>query len=288
MFSEIHFLIALVGSAIAGIYDLRTTEIPDAIPHAMIALALCLALVESLVQRSCLPMFYSLLAGIPFLAFGFLLYYFGQWGGGDAKLLAAMVFLLPTKPSFLNFNFLLPFPVTYLLNVFYVGAVYMILYALMLALIDRRILEEFFKKVKASASLLSLTVLACFLAFFSVNWYFANVIGIEKDLVFLLRNSALPLTLLVCLLLLWKFVKVVEDVGFKKRIPVSKLKVGDVLLESRQWEGITKEELRKIKKSGRKFITIKTGVRFGPVFCLALLFTFFYGDITFFLTRYFL
>jgi prepilin signal peptidase PulO-like enzyme (type II secretory pathway) len=233
-------------------------------------------------------MFYSLLAGIPFLAFGFLLYYFGQWGGGDAKLLAAMVFLLPTKPSFLNFNFLLPFPVTYLLNVFYVGAVYMILYALMLALIDRRILEEFFKKVKASASLLSLTVLACFLAFFSVNWYFANVIGIEKDLVFLLRNSALPLTLLVCLLLLWKFVKVVEDVGFKKRIPVSKLKVGDVLLESRQWEGITKEELRKIKKSGRKFITIKTGVRFGPVFCLALLFTFFYGDITFFLTRYFL
>jgi prepilin signal peptidase PulO-like enzyme (type II secretory pathway) len=112
------------------------------------------------------------------------------------------------------------------------------------------------------------------------------LLDLEKDFFVLLRNSLLPLVLFVSLILLWKFVKVVEDVGFKKRISVSKLKVGDVLLESKRWDGITEAELRKIKKSGKKFVTIKTGVRFGPVFSLALLFTFFYGDITFFLTRY--
>jgi Flp pilus assembly protein protease CpaA len=286
MFSEIRFLIALVGSAIGGAYDLKTTEIPDIIPHAMIVLALFLAIVESLIQRSYLPIFYSLATGLPFLALGFLLYYFGQWGGGDAKLLAAVVFLLPTKPTFLNFNFLLPFPVTYLLNVLYVGAAYMILYALVLAFMEKKILREFFKKVKASATFFSLAALACFIAFLSINWYIANLLDLEKDFFVLLRNSLLPLVLFVSLILLWKFVKVVEDVGFKKRISVSKLKVGDVLLESKRWDGITEAELRKIKKSGKKFVTIKTGVRFGPVFSLALLFTFFYGDITFFLTRY--
>ncbi len=286
MFSEIRFLVALVGSVVGGAYDLKTTEIPDIIPHAMIILALFLAIVESLIQHSYLPIFYSLVAGLPFLAFGFLLYYFGQWGGGDAKLLAAIVFLLPTKPNFLNFNFLLPFPLTYLLNVLYVGAGYMILYALVLAFMEKKILREFFKRVEASATFFSLVALACFIAFFATNLYFTSVLDLEKDLFILLRNSVLPLVLFVSLILLWKFVRVVEDVGFKKRIPVSKLKVGDVLLESKRWDGITEAELRKIKKSGKKFVTIKTGVRFGPVFSLALLFTFFYGDVTFFLTRY--
>jgi len=286
MFSEIRFLVALLGSVVGGAYDLKTTEIPDIIPHAMIILALFLAIVESLIQHSYLPIFYSLVAGLPFLAFGFLLYYFGQWGGGDAKLLAAIVFLLPTKPNFLNFNFLLPFPLTYLLNVLYVGAGYMILYALVLAFMEKKILREFFKRVEASATFFSLVALACFIAFFATNLYFTSVLDLEKDLFILLRNSVLPLVLFVSLILLWKFVRVVEDVGFKKRIPVSKLKVGDVLLESKRWDGITEAELRKIKKSGKKFVTIKTGVRFGPVFSLALLFTFFYGDVTFFLTRY--
>ena len=44
------------------------------------------------------------------------------------------------------------------------------------------------------------------------------------------------------------------------------------------WEGITEKELKKIKKSGKKFIWIKEGVRFAPAFPLALLFTILVGD----------
>jgi hypothetical protein len=53
-------------------------------------------------------------------------------------------------------------------------------------------------------------------------------------------------------------------------------------LEYRIWEGITEKELEKIKKSGRKYIYIKEGVRFAPTFPLALIFTLWFGDgITF-------
>ena len=69
-----------------------------------------------------------------------------------------------------------------------------------------------------------------------------------------------------------------EEIGFKKRIPISELKVGDVPVDYKVWEGITEKELKKIKRSGRKYIWIKEGVRFAPAFPLALLFTLFFGD----------
>ena len=88
--------------------------------------------------------------------------------------------------------------------------------------------------------------------------------------------------------LFWKFAKTVENVGFKKKISVSKLREGDVLESSRIWEGITKEQLRKIKNSGKKYVKIKDGVRFAPSFSLALIFTYFQGDAIFWLIRYFI
>jgi prepilin signal peptidase PulO-like enzyme (type II secretory pathway) len=78
--------------------------------------------------------------------------------------------------------------------------------------------------------------------------------------------------------LLWKFVKTVENVGFKRKIPMPQLKVGDVPLDYKIWEGITEKELKKIKGSGKKYVWIKEGVRFAPAFPLALIFTILVGD----------
>ena len=71
---------------------------------------------------------------------------------------------------------------------------------------------------------------------------------------------------------MWKFVKAVENVGFKKKIPVSKLKVGDVPDYYKIWEGITEKEIRKIKKSGKKHIWIeeKLSRKYDAPCCLSL------------------
>ena len=79
-----------------------------------------------------------------------------------------------------------------------------------------------------------------------------------------------------------------KNVGFKKKIPVSKLREGDVLESSRIWEGITKEQLKKIKDSRKRYVKIKDGVRFAPSFSLALIFTYFQGDAIFWLIKYFI
>jgi len=74
--------------------------------------------------------------------------------------------------------------------------------------------------------------------------------------------------------------KLVEKICFIKRVPVSKLKIGDVLLENKLWEGISAAELRKIRKQ-KKYVWIKEGVRFAGVFPITLLLYHFQGCMFF-------
>ncbi|MEM5870075.1 MAG: prepilin peptidase [Candidatus Aenigmatarchaeota archaeon] len=284
MLELLAFLIAFLGSFLAAAFDLKITptEIPDEIPHTMIALALLLACVKSLLDFNFTPLIESLLYGLFLLAFGFFMYRLGQWGGGDAKVLAAVGFFSPFISS-LTKNLYFPFAVSYLLNVFIVGAAYMVLYAFVLAILNRKIFSEFFENIKSNYKFLLISLVVLIFLFSLTNIFLFNFFGLSPDFYSIFSNSVLISFLCCSLFLLWIFTKAVEEVAFKKRIPVSKLKVGDVLLESKLWEGITEKELKKIRKSRKKFVWIKEGVRFAPTFPLALIFTLVFGDGIFFL-----
>lgn len=275
MFQMIPFAVALVGSSLAAAWDLRTTEIPDEIPYTMIAVALFFYGTQSLLGWSYWPIVNSAIAGLALFGFGFVMYYFGQWGGGDAKLLAAIGFLLPT---FSGLNLMFPFPASYLFNVFFVGAGYMLIYAFVVAVRNRKVISEFKRDVKAMSSIFLTGSGALLLAFVGMNLVLYNYFLVQPNLSSIIFNSLLLTVTTVGLFLIWKFARAVENIGFKKRISVKKLRVGDVLLKSKVWEGITKKDLQKIKRSGKKYVTIKEGVRFGPAFPLALLFTIYFGD----------
>jgi hypothetical protein len=90
-----------------------------------------------------------------------------------------------------------------------------------------------------------------------------------------------PVAMTACFLVVYRFAKVVEGVGFKKRMPVGRLRIGDMLMDERKLVGIEADQLRRIKRSGKKFVWIKEGVRFCPAFPLALIFTVFVGDAIF-------
>jgi Flp pilus assembly protein protease CpaA len=280
MFEIIGFLIAFVGSSLAAAFDVKITptEIPDEIPHTMIALALILAFFKCIIDYSLSPLIESSLYGILLIAFGFLMYRFGQWGGGDAKVLAAIGFFSPFLSPFSK-NLYFPFVFSYLVNVFIVGAAYMLFYAFILTILNRKIFVDFVKSVKSSSKIVLISSFLLFSLFLIGNFYLLHVFNLPIDFYSIFSNSVLLLIFSISLFLLWIFVKTVENVAFKKRIPVSKLKVGDVLLESKLWEGITEKELNKIKASKKKFVWIKEGVRFAPTFPLALILTLFYGDV---------
>lgn len=277
MFGMVFLIVAFVGSALAAFFDLKTTEIPDKIPYAMMVFGIVGHAIESYLTWSYWPVLLSMITGLSFLGFGFLLYFFGQWGGGDAKLLSAIGFLVSGVSPRSRVTLFFPFQVSFFFNLFLVGAVYMILYALTISFINRKIWSVFLQDLKANAKMILTFNLSSILSIFLlgvVSIEYLNLLS-SSDLVSL---GLITMLMTVGLFFLWKFVKVVEDVGFKKRIPISKLKIGDVLVDSKVWEGITEEELKKIRKSGKKYVWIKEGVRFAPAFLLALLFTAFFGD----------
>lgn len=290
------FATALVGSSVAAAWDLRTTEIPDQIPYVMIAVALVVYGYQSIVEWNYMPILSSVGVGALFFGLGFILYYFGQWGGGDVKLISAIGFLLPNMVAvntiFSKLYLWFPFPISYFFNVFFVGAVYMLTYALILAFINRKIIQEFKREVKASANIVIASSVVLFVAFIFVNWYFArrfNIPFVQLDqLSMILINSLVPLAVTIGFFLVWKFVRAVENVAFKKRVHVKNLKVGDVLLDSKVWDGITERELHRIQRSSKKYVWIKEGVRFAPAFPIALLFTVYAGDAILFLFRFLL
>ena len=80
------FLVALVGSTVSGIWDLKTTEIPDSVCIGMIVLGLAAYSYLGITTGDFTLLSKSLIYGGMFLAFGIFMYYTGQWGGGDGEL----------------------------------------------------------------------------------------------------------------------------------------------------------------------------------------------------------
>ncbi len=268
------FLVAFIGSAAAGFFDLKTTEIPDKIPYVMIAIGIIGNIIASYLTWSYWPFVYSMIAGLGFLGFGFVMYYLGQWGGGDAKILSALGFLVPTYQSA---KLILPFSIGLFFNVFLIGAIYMIVYAFALSVTNKRIWSSFFKDLKANARMIlvynsALIASVILMGLLSARYF--EFLPLKEFTILVVTIGLASAGLYI----LWKFVKAVENIGFKKKIPVSKLKVGDVPDYYKVWEGITEKEIRKIKKSGKKYIWIKEGVRFAPAFPIALIFTLVFGD----------
>ena len=86
------------------------------------------------------------------------------------------------------------------------------------------------------------------------------------------------------LIFFYKFSKTIEE-SFYVKIPVSKLKVDDMLgedipslkLYKKYIKGLTKEQVKLIKKR-RKHVVVREGIRYGIVFPLTFVFTLLFGD----------
>jgi len=262
--------VSLVGSFAAGLYDLKTTNVPDKVCIIMIISGLILHVLTGIFTGNFSYFINSLLFGAPLLGFGLIMYYAGQWGGGDGELLVAIAVLVPNL-SLVNTYF--PFAISFFINSFFVGAFWSVIFSLYFVYKEQNLSKKFFNNLKDPITFI-ITLIPLFLSLILLNFNYLF------SLLFLL---------IFILFVFYKFSKVIEE-GFNRKISVSKLRVDDMLgedipelkLYKKHIRGLTKEEVNKIKKI-RKNVIIKEGVRYGVVFPLALLFTLFFGDIFLFL-----
>ena len=260
MFEIFAILLAFIGSTVAGIWDLFTTEVPDEVLAVMISFGIFTWYIHALTAGDFVPLFFSLTIGTFVLALGLILYKFGHWGGADAWLLAAIAYIIPIYNGGI-------FMFDYIFNFLIVSSAYMIIYASILGIMNRGVFSYFVDDIKNNWKILAFILV--------ILW------GSLIIFVFAYRILTLPLievlVLITLLVLFWRYAKVIDKRVFRKRVRTSELRVGDVL-DDMIWKGITESDIKRIRRD-KKFVVIKEGIRLVPAFPIALVVTLLFGNL---------
>jgi len=260
MFELLRIIIALAGTLAAGIWDFKTTDVPDRIVLPMIAFGFFLGAAEGVLTGNWGVFAQSIIISAAFLAFSLVMYFAGAWGGGDGALLIAVGSLLPCWPAATVLSFL-PFPLAYFISVLVVGLVYSVLYFIAIMARSAGARAAFRREFsKVTLAYIPVAMLLLFFVTLIPDWLFLLLAAvlIAAPPIYALSNAA-------------------EDFFFR-RIPSKKLCAGDMVGEDlpklkifkRQIRGLTEKEVSAIRKAVPS-VLVRDGVRYGLVFFLALL-----------------
>jgi len=291
-------IICLVALIIASFTDLRTREVPDWLNFSLIASGLGINLIASLLKNDWYYIINSIAGFVFCLIIGVIMFYTGQWGGGDSKAIMGLGALIGLNVRNIRNFFLIfsdNFLISFLVNILFVGAIYGLIWIFALAVKHRLKIIKKINEIRKEKA---------FKLFFAL---FILLIVILGSLVVFIPYPEMKMPLLFLLLftlilsIFWLFAKAVEETAMIKLVPVEKLTEGDWIVEDiivnkkritgPKDLGITKEQIEtllKLKKKGKiKNVKIKEGIPFVPSFLIAFIFTVVLGNILYFVTLLF-
>ena len=263
-------IVLLIGMIYGSITDIKRREVPNTVNYLLIAIGLILGLSGSLLHNNWI-FFLQSLAGLAVGALiGLALFYVGQWGGGDAKMLMGVGAILG---YFFNTEIFSQPLLIFVIGTFIIGAVYGLIWMIALALKNKnKMIKEYKKNVLDKKNLYTGFLLLIL-----------NIILVIALYLFVPINTSsliLVATILILgslfILFLSEFVKAVEKEALIKKIAVSKLVEGDWILTTTykgqkldiNSNGITQKQINKLKSLGVKKVTVREGIPFIPSFLI--------------------
>lgn len=280
-------IIALSATSYAIYTDFRYRYIDDWLTWGLVGFGLAGHAVISLVEWSYVPILYSLCAAAIFFVLANILFRVGAYGGGDVKLMIGLAATVPLYPEILRGYLPVslvewPFLVTVLLNIFFVGLIYTLIYLIAKAALNynkfKKNFSKHFSNVRKPVYLvLASLVVPIVLAFFNLE------AGI---------TVAALIALLILSFVLTPFSKAVEEVMMYVAKPseleagdrpADKIKIRGRLVYKPRRIGLTSDDLKKLQaleKLGKlDKIKVKDGVPFAPAIFLGLLCSLVLGDL---------
>ncbi len=271
--------VALAGLAAATYSDLRTREVPDWLNYGMIAAGVGLRLIWAASAWDAMILVEGLLGLLLFFLVASLMYYGGQWGGGDAKMLMGLGCLMGLGiPRAWTLNEMPDLAVFWLLLLL-AGALYGLAASVTLSIRNFRALRRSFMPLfaKNRTRLLALLLLAL-----------ASAAGSRLSPDQFIRLGLLALSGVAAFTaLLWIYVKAVEEVCMVKDYPIARLTEGDWIAEDvvvagkricgPKDLGVSREQIATLKglAGQKKILTVrvKEGIPFLPPFLIAFMLT---------------
>ena len=278
----ITFALSLIVLLIGSITDLKTREVPDWVNYGLISAGIGLNLLFTVIYQTPSFIINSLVGLIIFFGIAYLMFYMGQWGGGDSKMIMGLGAAIGINVGSFSSEFLFGF----LINALFAGAIYGLLWIFYLAYKNRQKFRKEFKKVLSQEKSEKIKWIILALTILSVIVFFIIKINYIKILV--LSFAFMVLTTFY----LWAFVRAIEKSSMYKLVEPSKLTEGDWIVKDIYYRkeyitgpkdlGIEKKQIIKLielyskKKVGK--ILIKEGIPFVPSFLIAFIITFFLGN----------
>ncbi len=274
MLEAVLFSVALV-LLVAGAYsDIRTREVPDWVNFSGIVAGLGIRALWGIDGNGWKALGWGVVGFIVFFALAAVMYYSGQWGGGDSKLLMAMGALL-------GFGFSLESPwLAFVLWALLAGAAYGLVWSIVLAV---KHWGDFAKSYSVLSRLVKWAHLPVW-GIFALGFAFA--IATDDAL---MRVLMLVVALVVPLLFYaGLMVKAVEKCCMYRVLPVGKLTEGDWIAKPVKVRGkyvcgpkelgISKEKIEELKRLRVRDVLVKEGIPFVPSLLAAFVFFLVFGS----------
>lgn len=289
MLEIIMFSTVLLALGIASWSDLKTREVPDWLSYATIFFGIGTRLLFSVILNDWSYTIHGLIGGGVFLIVALLMFYTGQWGGGDSKLLIGIGTMIGLNPELTGIPILLIF----WFNTLFIGAFYGLVYSFFLAFKHRKKFVKQFKKIYMKYKM------------YRHVFIVLSLVAVLTSLI--IGDYYLKLTILVFALMFFLmiyvmiFIKAVEEAAMKKMISIEKLTEGDwivkeVIVDGKRIcgpkdLGIDKKQIKKLlslKKQGKiSKIMVKEGIPFIPGFFFAMIATILFSKWYYFFYRLF-
>src|SRR3989344_5748280 len=259
---EYYFLFALafLFTLFASIQDLKKREVANWLNFSFIAFALAYRAFYSLATKNLQFFLFGVLGFAIFFIIAHALYYAKAFAGGDAKLLMGFGIIIP----YTSYSSLLILSPIFLFTLFLVGAIYSLLYSIIIITKNKQKFKKeflsYFRKYKFTLTTsLILFLVSLFLTFIASLIIHLTILFLIP-LIYVYTKS-----LENCMIKLYNYNGLTEGDWL-----VNDIKLTKNIIIKKTVHGLSKKDIKLLKKYKRN-ILIKEGIPFVPAFFITLI-----------------
>ena len=231
------FIIGSLGLIVGSITDFQKREVANWINFSLLSLAFIIRFLYSLLSSDWWFFLIALIWFIVILLFANFMYYAGQWGGGDSKMILGLSVLFATisLPFYnnyvdyisqifnLSFSYNISFLIDFIFNIFIIGAIYSLFYTLYLISKNYKGFKKEFKKniVKKNNLVLVSIGVVVFISVY-IFMYFTGSFNLINQLI---------LWFLLLIPLLFVYIKSIEKACMVRSMMIDELTEGEWVVE---------------------------------------------------------
>jgi prepilin signal peptidase PulO-like enzyme (type II secretory pathway) len=281
MIAESIMLIIVLAALLIGTYtDLKVREVPDWLNYGLIFVGFGLRLIFSIVYHDAGFIIQGLLGFGVFFVIALVMFYAGQWGGGDSKMVMGLGALLGMELD------LGTFIVGFIINIVIFGALFGLVFSVYLVALNfRAFIAEFGRRFRERRR---------------EKWFvWVATVALLVASVFVPYYVRVPVVVLAGMVLLsfyvFVYLKAVEQAAMIRWVEPERLTEGDWVVEDvvvgrkricgPKDLGLEMAQIRKLialKNKGKvRKVLIKYGIPFVPSFLIAFIVTYFWGNVLF-------